>query len=129
MKALFSFFVFSFCIFCANYSFSQNYYLKSSIMQMGRCGSNFSGAPRQIATQISIDEGENLIRIIYSDGTSGYNLKIQSSRPSDDAFGIITYKLFPDGQGFHTVIYDRDPVRNFIILVRADNTCMMYALD
>ncbi len=98
-------------------------------MQVGRCGSSYSGTPRQIATTITIDEGDNMIRISYADGTSGYNLKIQSVKPSDDAYGPLSYKIMPDGQGFHTVIYDRDPMRNWVVLMRANNSCIMYALD
>jgi hypothetical protein len=96
-------------------------------MKQGRCGSQFSGTPRVIDTFITINEGDQIIRISYADGTSGYTFKILSLKPSDDSYGSVVYKLQPDGQGFHTLIVDKDPLRNFIFLIRADNNCLIFA--
>jgi hypothetical protein len=98
-------------------------------MRSGRCGNNFSGIPRQILTNITIDEGDRIATIKYADGTSGYTFRIQSVRPSDDAYAPVVYNLQPDGQGFHTLMYSRDPLQKFVILARADGTCIMYAVE
>jgi hypothetical protein len=129
MKAIIPVFAFFGLFIFANNSSAQNYQLKSSLMKSTRCGSNYAGVPKQIATKILIDESENIIRIIYADGTSAYQFKIQTVKHSDDIYGPLHYKLMPDGQGFHTVIYDRDPMRNWVILMRADNMCIIYAID
>jgi hypothetical protein len=108
---------------------SQEYYFESKIMRAGRCGQAFSGAVRNIDTRIIINEGDRIIKISYADGTSGYSFKIAGVRPADDGFQSTAYQIQQDGQGFHTLMLDKDPLRKAAILMRGDGSCIFYLLD
>ncbi len=117
--------VFSFLLI-AN-AFSQEYTFYSTVMKVGRCGSNTSGTPRVIKSTIIVNESDKKVVVVFADGASGYDLNILSVKPDDSSTGVTTYQIENNPLGIQSVIIDRDPLRKMIVLIRSDRNCIFFA--